>query len=466
MNNARRNKLSMLPKLAVYSLLSGTMLAGPSLAAEDAAGYIYTTLNGTSTNMVVAFDRQADGSLTNERAYSTDSKGGANPTMGGDAAGDFDSQGGIDIVGNYLLNANAGGNTISVFQLDRKTGNLTLKGNVPSGGVRPVSIAVQPKAAGSDDYWVVVANQMGNPNVQKGGTGEPPIEFYPNKAFFAPGGDVEKVASDRNLALMSFDASTGELKMERVLQTYNGVNGGPDAVEFSPDGTKIALATWGVAHFTTMMPTEQRPSRVYVYDFDPSTGEVAKQRHFEEQGIAGSIGFNWNADSTALFVSNFNLAADKLDNSVTVLKDDGKRVIKTANFGTGDEANGGVDEACWTALSPDGKKLYVASFGTNIISEFNVSPSGELSVVGAGPTTAFVRRPDTTPSGDTKDLYLTPDGKSLYVIGAFQSFTVSQFNVADGGDLTLTEETRVKAATATTKGSYNFLGLTGFSKSP
>ncbi|MET3900302.1 DNA-binding beta-propeller fold protein YncE [Devosia sp. UYZn731] len=456
-------KKAVLVKLAGFALLSTTILTGHSFAAEDAAGYIYTTLNGTDTNSVVAFDRDADGSLKNERAFSTESKGGADPTAGGDAAGDFDAQGGIEIVGDYLLNVNAGGNTVSVFNLDRTTGDLTLKGNVPSGGARPVSIAVEPKSEGSTVYWVVVANQMGNPNIQKGGKGEDPIEYYPNKEFFAAGGDISKVSPDRNIALMSFDSLTGDLTMNSVLETFDGMNGGPDNVEFSPDGTKLALATWGVAHFATAMPTEQRPSRVYFYDFDVATGKVDGERHFEETGIAGSIGFSWSADSDSVYVSNFNLTPDTLDNSLTVLTDDGKSITKTANFGTGDDANGGADEACWTVLSPDGKKLYVASFTGNIISEFNVSSSGDVSIEGPGPVTAFAHRADTTPAGDTKDLYISPDGKSLYVNGSYQSFTVSQFN-AESGKLTLVDETRVEAAADTFKGAYNFLGLTGFSK--
>lgn len=445
-------------------MLSTVMVAGPSIAQDAAVGYLYTTLNGQDTNMVVAFDRMSDGSLANERGFSTESMGGADPTAGGDAAGDFDAQGGIDIIGNYLLNVNAGGNSISVFALDRDSGDLTLQGDVPSGGARPVSIAFRPKAESSDDYWVVVANQMGNPNVQKGGAGEDPIEFYPDMAFFAEGGGIEDVAPDRNLVLFSFDASTGELTMERVLETWDGINGGPDNVEFSPDGTKLAVATWGVAHFLTAMPTEQRPSRVYVYDFDEANGTIDNERHFEEQGIAGSIGFSWHKDNATLFVSNFNLAADKLDDSLTVLRDDGTKVTKTANFDTGGDANGGADEACWTVLSPDGSKLYVSSFSGNIISEFDVAPSGEVSVVGDGPVTRFQRRPDTTPPGDTKDLYISADGAHLYNIGAYQSFTISQYDIGSGGELTLIDENRVQSAKETSKGSYNFLGLTGFTR--
>ena len=40
-------------------------------------GFLYTTTNGEGTNQVVRFTRNHDGSLSNETAYTTNSKGGA-----------------------------------------------------------------------------------------------------------------------------------------------------------------------------------------------------------------------------------------------------------------------------------------------------------------------------------------------------------------------------------------------------
>lgn len=104
-----------------------------NLRHEGAVGYIYTTTNGQGTNQVVSFARLNDGSLVNEIAYSTNSAGGANINAGGDARGDFDSQGAIQIIDDFLLTVNAGGNEISVFDLDRSNGNLTF-------GVTPIQV--------------------------------------------------------------------------------------------------------------------------------------------------------------------------------------------------------------------------------------------------------------------------------------------------------------------------------------
>lgn len=201
--------------------------SAPSTDELGVVGYLYTSLNGEGTNQVIAFERLEDGSLGRQMAYSTGSLGGANRAAGGDAAGDFDSQGAIQIIENHMLVVNAGGNTITVFELDRATGGLSRKANVSSGGTRPVSLAFVPKSAGAGQYWVVAGNQWNNPNVQKGGEGEGPIELYPDAAFHADGGGHEQVLEDRNIFLFSFDARTGALSPERRLDAYPGTNVGP-----------------------------------------------------------------------------------------------------------------------------------------------------------------------------------------------------------------------------------------------
>jgi 6-phosphogluconolactonase (cycloisomerase 2 family) len=455
---------SVLLPAATASAFQGPSADGgstePPASARAVAGYLYTSLNGEGTNQVVVFERNTDGSLGAQRTYTTGSMGGANRAAGGDAAGDFDAQGAIQIINDYLLVVNAGGNTISVFEIDRATGGLKHSTNVSSGGTRPVSIAYMPKDSRPGEYWVVVGNQWNNPNVQKGGAGEDAIERYPDAAFHQAGGGHEQVLDDRNIFLFSFDSRTGRLTPEQSLDTYAGTNGGPTTVAFSPDGTRLAVATWGIAHFSTATPTELKPSRVYVYDFDNGSGEVSGRRFFEEEGIAGSIGFSWDPRSPTLFVSNFNLTTDKRDNSLTVLADDGWTVTKVANFGTGEGSD--IDEACWTIVSPDGSKLYVSSFGGNLISEFDVLPNGRVRAVGEGSETVFARRASGTPPGDTKDMFITEDGQHMYVLGAYQTFTVSRFDISDSGALRFVEEIDVAAATEDGPGAYNFLGLAGY----
>jgi len=284
--------------------------------------------------------------------------------------------------------------------------------------------------------------------------------MYPDAAFHADGGGHEAVLDDRNIFLFSFNAKTGTLTPEQSLDSYPGTNGGPTTVAFTEDGAKLGVATWGIAHFGTATPTHQKPSRVYVYDFDRGTGQASGTRFFEEEGIAGSIGFSWDKNTSTLFVSNFNLVESKRDHSLTVLSDDGWSVSKVAAFGTGEGSD--IDEACWTLLNADGTKLYVSSFGGNLISEFDVGAGGMVSKVGSGSETAYALRKAGTPPGDTKDMFITADGRNMYVLGAYQTFTISKFDISATGGLTLAAEYGVEAATQKGPGAYNFLGLVGF----
>jgi hypothetical protein len=441
--------------LAVCSALSFTGCSKEDDGRNDnnITGYLYTTTNGENTNNVVRFTRLADGSLTGEKAYTTNSKGGANVAAGGDAHGDFDAQGSVQIIGDYLLSVNAGGNQVSVFGLDKKTGELSFKNNVSSAGVRPVSIAYHMKSGSSSEYWVVVANQWNNPNVQKDGAA---IERYPDNAFHMMDLTMPDVSdNERNIQLFTFSTATGSLTNVGQLDHYVRENGGPTTVSFSSDGSKLAVSTWGIAHFGTKLTSldEQHASRVYVYNF--SGGAVSGKRYFEETGIAGTIGFSWEkTGNSKMYVSNFNLIPSKLDNSVTVLTDNGSTVSKTGNFGATPTAD--INEACWTALSPAGDKVFVASFQTNLVSVYNTNGAG-LSY------SSYATRGDLAPPGDSKELWVTPDGRYVYNLGSFQSYSINRFDL--NGSSAVYKKQNILSTTSDGKGipgKYNFLGLTGF----
>lgn len=108
--------------------------------------------------------------------------------------------------------------------------------------------------------------------------------------------------------------------------------------------------------------------------------------------------------------------------------------------------------------------LYVSSFGGNLLSVFDVAADGTVSRIGSKSETVYEARKPGSPAGDTKDMYITEDGRHLYNLGAYQTFTRSTFDVAKNGTLSYRHEYKVMAATKTGAGSYNFLGLTGFDK--
>ncbi|MEO6346725.1 MAG: hypothetical protein ABIO60_02340 [Aquaticitalea sp.] len=452
-------------KLFFFTLFCGMALTFSSCNKDDSngngdgannvAGYLYTSTNGEGMNQVVRFDRMDDGSLTNETTFSTNSLGGANRAAGGDAHGDYDFQGSIKIIGDYLLNVNAGGSTISVFSLDRTNGDLTLINNVNSGGTRPVSITCTPVAGSTSDFWLMVGNQWNNPNVQKD---VPNVERYPNDAFYMMDlSQPDASDAERNIALFKFNSSNGNLTLQGVMDTYVRENGGPSQALFSEDGTKLAVSLWGIAHFGTTSPSldEQHASRVYMYDF--ANGTISNPRFFEEEGISGTIGIAWAPSSNnLLYATNFNTTVAKTNNSLTVLSDSGSAVTKINNFTTGDEND--LDEACWTAVSPSGDRLYVASFTGNVITPYTIGSNGDIT--GKLP---FEQRGDFAPAGDSKDLYITSDNKYLYNTGALQSFSINIFDITAGGVNYRKQVTlQTTQGSVGTLGAFDFMGLTGF----
>lgn len=326
------------------ALTAAKKVANQILNVAGVQGFMYTSLNGEGENAVVSFARGKDGSILYQREFKTGALGGSNRSAGGIALGDFDGQGGVQIIRDSLLVVNAGGNSVSVFALCRLTGTLTLEGVYSSQGVRPVSLAVQPTGE-PGRYWVAVGNQWGNPNVQLGGPNETAVQFFPNREFIETG--RLEANQDRNVFLFSFDAGTRVLTPQASIDQFVGTNGGPTCVSFSPDGSKLAVATWGIAHLTSGFPGQfQQPARVYVYDFNSTSGNATNPRFFEEAGVAGSIGFSWSPVSgrDLLYVSNFNLAEDKLDYGVTVLEATSQSVVSVQNFRTGE--TGSLVEDC------------------------------------------------------------------------------------------------------------------------
>ncbi|MBC7826622.1 MAG: hypothetical protein H7122_02665 [Chitinophagaceae bacterium] len=410
------------------------------------AGFIYTSTNSTSGNSIIALGRHQDGTVEELKnsPYSTGGNGDA-------AEGDFDTQWALRIVGDYLLAVNAGGNpvnsTISVFKIDKGNGKLTqvdqnpatpVMDNTDSRGVRAASITY--KTLG-ETTWVVVGNQFANPNYQ----GSPAVAF----------GTVVSTPA-RNVAIFNFNQASGILSYKSIGATFmDGNRGGPTTVEFNETGTKIAVSTWGVPHFAAPDAdlNLQKPGRLYIYDF--AAGNLAQTGMFEETGVSGNIGFSWSPNGQYIYLSNFNLHSSKEANSLTV--HNGTTGAKVQNFATA----GRNDEGCWTWLSLDKSKLYVASFGENVISSFSVLSS---NLIAKTLEPNFFKRRGELPMGDTKDMHEA--GGYLYVSGAFQSHTVSIFKTSSSGRLDEIAPSPyfVPTSKGKSKEEHAYLGFTGFNK--
>lgn len=114
------------------------LLAGHSSIAHaeaDQPGALFVLTNAVAGNEVLVYARSADGSLTPAGAFAT---GGT-----GSGAG-LGSQNGVIVSDDHqlLFAVNAGSNSISSFRIQPNQ-SLVLVNTVPSGGVRPTSVAYQ-----------------------------------------------------------------------------------------------------------------------------------------------------------------------------------------------------------------------------------------------------------------------------------------------------------------------------------
>jgi len=374
---------------------------------------------------------------------------------------------------DYLLAVNAGesvgepgmidGNgSISVFKINPATGLLnqidqnpetTEIDNIDSGGVRPVSIG---SSVIDGNTWVLIGNQYHNPRFE----GNFPDEMLVNTRPGDPPGEIA-VTPLRNVT--AFEFTDGVLRSPRTVVIFeDGENGGPSQVSFSPDGAKVAVTTWGVPQFSTTPDAAViLPSRVYIYDVASSEDSInlVNERFFELEGVAGSIGLSWSPVGDTVFVASANLAQTPVP-----LNDFGVTVISTGESpGLLNNARIPVegDASCWTLLTQDGTRVYIASFARNVVTYFEVSPPSGLTL-----KQTLIRT--DVPLLDTKDIFITKDGKYFYVLGALMSHTVSIYDVDKEGLLTEALFSPFKVPSARLDGvnvspeTQAFLGLVGY----
>jgi uncharacterized protein (TIGR03000 family) len=349
-----------------------TNLSGSTTAARMSGNYLYTINNDVNHNGVVVLKQNSDGSLV-EVDGSPFSTGG-----NGISGGDIDEQGAIRTYGEFVLAVNPGSDSVAVFRKQAGGKLLPVPGSpFPSGGNHPLSLTVHKDL-------VYVANQAaawGHPS------------SAPN--------------------LMGFRmAANGQLKPIEGSRVEFPAGAGPAQVEFSPTGETLVVTSG----FQGEDSSRIRSFRVMT---DGMLRE-GPDSPLTPRGASGTVGFSWSPQGERIFVSNFRGSAITMFN---INKQTGG--IEQVGGAVGD----GEQAACWTAMTRDGRTLYVANFVSNSISVFDVASDGRLTLLG---TTK--RRAGSSP--DTKDLEISRDGKYLYAIGS-GNLEVAIFRI--GADRMVTE---------------------------
>ena len=115
------NKIARLASVGGLALTTAALVAGPAAAApfphhHDHSAPVFVETDGLAGNAVVAYDRNDDGTLTQDAVYPT---GGLGGQLTGSVVDHTASQGALayDRAHGLLYAVNAGSNTITVFEV-------------------------------------------------------------------------------------------------------------------------------------------------------------------------------------------------------------------------------------------------------------------------------------------------------------------------------------------------------------
>jgi 6-phosphogluconolactonase (cycloisomerase 2 family) len=303
-------------KRLVFLVLSATLLAfAASAMAGDGSrvvGAAYTISNAATGNALVVYDRSADGSLT---------PAGSVPAGGLGTGGGLASQGAVTLTddGHTVLAVNPGSNGVAAFAV--RDDGPELLNTAPSGGIRPVSVAVHK-------HLVYVLNK--------------------NNAALAT---VSGFTLDKD-GLTPIPGSTTFLHA-----------GATDAaqVSFSPNGDVLVV-------------TGRSSQRIDTFRVDED-GLLSDLKSFDVAPGATPFGFDFD-NKGHLLVSLAGVGGSSGAASYDVAGD-GSITTITAPLESGQRA------ACWLVTSKNGRYAFVANAASASVSTFAVSPAGELTFLRA-----------------------------------------------------------------------------------
>ena len=345
--------------------------AGPDVALPG----VYTLTNATGTNQVASYLRATTGNLSRDGHWDTGGAG-TNAGLGSQGALVFDEK------TQRFFAVNAGDNTISMLALD-EDGAMTATSTVPSGGKRPVSIAVR-------DGVVYVVNQ-GDPTATPVGANISGFQVD-NDALVAIAGSTQPLsgATDVHPTDIGFSPDGGYVvvaeRLANKLDTFKLVNGVAQAGSFQASaGMQPFAFDWSPEGFLVVAEVGTGAaggSSVSSYAIDangaltPVTSALATHQSAACWLVAaGGYAYIANAASA-------NLTGVAIDEQGALTLHDASGITATTAAGSTD-----------LAITPDRGYLYALAGSPKSIYIFEIGLDGGLSPMSALPITA------TAPAG-------------------------------------------------------------------
>jgi 6-phosphogluconolactonase len=323
-------------------------------------GFVYTMSNQTSGNMILAYSRSADGMLEYGASYTTGGNG-SGAGLGNQGAVVVDNEEGV------LLVVNPGSNSISSFNINGN-GSLNLKSTVNSGGMTPVSIAI-------NDNLVYVLNSGGSGNISGFRLGEnKKLEPIPN--------------SSRPLSSSSAGAAQ---------------------ISFVRDGKVLVI-------------TEKATNKIITYTVNhmglPGAMNSISSASPTPFGFApGQFGNIYVSEAVGGAPNASNVSSYNVGWNGTISLTEGP-------VATGQTA------ACWVVLTGNEQYIYVTNTGSNNLSSYTVqSTTGNIDLLHSNAAPSGMGPIDVALSDNSKFMYVLNSGSSsisAYAVNSNGSLTPIQ----------------------------------------
>jgi len=348
---------------AVTALGFGGAAAAATTAQAQTTGHVVFVQNDNpSGNVVFAYDRASDGTLSLAGSHPT---GGLGGVLAGSVVDHLASQGGLalDRAHDLLFAVNAGSDSISVFGVDGD--NLTLRQTLASGGSFPVSVSTNGDLVyvlNARDGGAISGFRIDHQHVQPIAGSSRPLGLDPTAApeFTHTPGQVTFSPDGRQL-LVTTKANGNDVDVFAVRPdgrvSAPTVNALPGAVPFA--------ATFDAADHVIL--AEAGPNAVASFTLDQAgslspldtlaTGQAATC------WVVGNNGFFYASNAGSGSLTGLSSAAD---GSLDALGD------------TATDA-GTVD----AAASSDGQFVYVQAGGAGIVDAYRANSDGSLTSVGS-----------------------------------------------------------------------------------
>lgn len=347
--------------IALVLVMAALVWTGGGTVEASSRSAVYTATNAANGNKVIAFKRNADGTLGKGKSFSTHGRG---------TGSGLGSQGSLILNENdrWLFVVNAGSNDVSVFKVE-SDGDLDFASKAASGGAQPISLTIHDDMlyvlnAGSSAITGFHVSKEGKLSPLAGST--QPLSgtnVGPAQVQFSPNGKLLVVTEKATNKIDVFTVDHDGVASAPVVHDSAGTT--PFGFAFGKHNTLVVSEAFSGATDASAASSYSLQSKGNLHTVSASVPTHQTAACWVVVTDNGRYAYASNAGSAS--VSGYRINSD------------GKLTLLDADGRTGVTANGGnpID----AALSNNSHYLYVLSGSNHTISAFKVKDDGSLSLV-------------------------------------------------------------------------------------